>query len=125
MFLQSKVVDLVPNPPSLEVQVSVVMSPSDRVSQLYLQAAGSIFVAFCYSQGCSGNVPIRLHTGNLYSSPNIIKTIRLRMGGTYSTYVRVSLRHTLCQMWNGFHWTLLMLLCRCAMKRAQQDTCTE
>jgi hypothetical protein len=31
--------------PSLEVQVSVFMSPSDRVTQWYPQAPGSIFVA--------------------------------------------------------------------------------
>jgi hypothetical protein len=37
--------------PNLEDKVSVFMSISDKVVQLYLQAEGSLFVAFYNSQG--------------------------------------------------------------------------
>jgi hypothetical protein len=48
--------------PNLEDQVPVFMSPSDRVAQLYPQAPGSLFVAFCDSQGYGGSILTRLHT---------------------------------------------------------------
>jgi hypothetical protein len=38
---------------------------SDRVAQLYPQAPGSIFIAFCVSQGYGGGILTRLHTGQL------------------------------------------------------------
>jgi hypothetical protein len=40
--------------PNLDCQVSVFMSPSDRMAQLYPQAPGSLFVAFYDSQGEGG-----------------------------------------------------------------------
>jgi hypothetical protein len=49
--------------PNLENQVSVCMSPSDGVAQLYRQAPGSLFVAFYYSQGYGGGILTRLSTG--------------------------------------------------------------
>jgi hypothetical protein len=39
---------------NLEGHLSVSMSPSDRVAQLYPQAPGSLFVAFYDSQGYAG-----------------------------------------------------------------------
>jgi hypothetical protein len=48
-------------PPNLEDQIPVFMSPSDRVTQLYPQAPGSLFVAFYDSQGYSGGINTRLH----------------------------------------------------------------
>jgi hypothetical protein len=38
-------------PQNLEDQVSVFKPPSDRVAQLYIQAQGSLFVAYYDSQG--------------------------------------------------------------------------
>jgi hypothetical protein len=48
--------------PNLEVQVSVFMSPSHRVAQLYPQAPGSVFVAYYDLQGCGGSILTHLHT---------------------------------------------------------------
>jgi hypothetical protein len=48
---------------TLEDQVPVLMSPSDRVTHLYLQALGSLFVTFYDSEGCTGGILTRLHTG--------------------------------------------------------------
>jgi hypothetical protein len=52
-----------PNP-NLEDQVSVFMSPSDRVAQLYPKARGSPFVAFYDSEGHGGDILTLLHTGS-------------------------------------------------------------
>jgi hypothetical protein len=49
--------------PNLEDQVSVFMYPSDRVSQLYLQAQSSLFVVFYDSQSYGGDILARLHAG--------------------------------------------------------------
>jgi hypothetical protein len=46
---------------NLEDQVHVFMSPSDRVTQLYPQAPGSLFSPSCDSQGYGGRVLTRLH----------------------------------------------------------------
>jgi hypothetical protein len=46
--------------PNLEDQIPVFMSPSDRVTQLYPQAPGSLSVAFYDSQGYGGGIPTRL-----------------------------------------------------------------
>jgi hypothetical protein len=46
--------------PNLEDHVSVFMCPSDRVTKLYTQATGSLFVAFYGSQGYGGDIVIRL-----------------------------------------------------------------
>jgi hypothetical protein len=48
---------------NLEDQVPVFMSPSDRVAQIYIQAPGSLFVAFYHTQGYGGGILTRLHTG--------------------------------------------------------------
>jgi hypothetical protein len=48
--------------PNLEGQVPVFISPSNRVTQLYLQAPGSLFVATYDSQGYGGGVRTRHHT---------------------------------------------------------------
>jgi hypothetical protein len=48
--------------PNSEDQVLVLISPSDRVAQLYPQAPCSLFVAFCDSQSCGGGILPRLHT---------------------------------------------------------------
>jgi hypothetical protein len=42
--------------PNLEDQVSVFMSPSDRVAQLYPQAPGSLFIASYDLQGYGGGI---------------------------------------------------------------------
>jgi hypothetical protein len=49
--------------PNLEGQVSVFISPRNRVAQLYPQALGSFFVASYYSQGYGGDIQPLLHTG--------------------------------------------------------------
>jgi hypothetical protein len=51
--------------PNLEDQVSVFMSLSGRVAQLYSPAPGSLFVAFYNSQGYGGGIETRLHTGTI------------------------------------------------------------
>jgi hypothetical protein len=48
---------------NLEDQVSVFMSPSDRVAQVYPQALGSLSAAFYDSQGYGGGILTNLHTG--------------------------------------------------------------
>jgi hypothetical protein len=50
--------------PNLEDQVSLFMSPSDRVGQLYPKAPGSLFVALYDSQGYGGGILTRLHMGS-------------------------------------------------------------
>jgi hypothetical protein len=50
--------------PNLKHGVSVFMSPSDRVAQLYPQVPGSLFVAFYDSQGYGGGILTRLHKGH-------------------------------------------------------------
>jgi hypothetical protein len=50
-------------PSSLEVQVPVFMSHSDRVAQLYPQAQDSLFIAFYDSQGYGRGILARLNTG--------------------------------------------------------------
>jgi hypothetical protein len=51
--------------PNLEGQVLVFtsISPRNRVTQLYLQALGSLFVAFYDSQGYGGDIGTRHHAG--------------------------------------------------------------
>jgi hypothetical protein len=51
--------------PNLEGQVPVFISPRNRVTQLYSQALGSLFVAFYDSQGYGGGIRTRLHTSLL------------------------------------------------------------
>jgi hypothetical protein len=50
----------------MEDQVSVFMSPSDGVAQLYAQAPGSLFVIFYDSQGYSGGILTCLHMDLVY-----------------------------------------------------------
>jgi hypothetical protein len=57
-FLQSRVVSLAPN------QISVFVSPSDRLAQLYPQAPGFLFVAFYESHGYGGGSLTGLHAGD-------------------------------------------------------------
>jgi hypothetical protein len=64
IFLQGKVISLASNP-NLEDQVSVFMSPSDRVAQLNPQAPGSLFVTFYDSQGYSGGILTSLYMGGI------------------------------------------------------------
>jgi hypothetical protein len=47
--------------PNMEDQVSVFMSSSDRLAQLYPQAPDSLFVVFYDSQGYGGGMLTRLH----------------------------------------------------------------
>jgi hypothetical protein len=49
---------------NLEDQVSVFISPSDRVAQLYHQVWGSRFVAFYDLQGYGGGILTCPHTGH-------------------------------------------------------------
>jgi hypothetical protein len=49
--------------PNLEDQVSIFISPTDRVAQLHPQAPGSLSVAFHDSQGYGGGILTHLHTG--------------------------------------------------------------
>jgi hypothetical protein len=48
--------------PNLEVQVTISVSPRNRVAQLYPHVLGSVFVAFHDSQGCGGGIQTSLHT---------------------------------------------------------------
>jgi hypothetical protein len=52
--------------PNLEDQVSIFMSPGDRVAQLYAQAPGSLFVVFYDSQGYGKGILTCLHMGLVY-----------------------------------------------------------
>jgi hypothetical protein len=61
-FLQSKVFSLVFPTPNLEDQVSVFMYHSDRVTQLYPLALGSLLIALYGSQDYGGGIITRLHT---------------------------------------------------------------
>jgi hypothetical protein len=56
---------------NLEDQVSVFMSPSDRVAQLYIQTLGSLFITFYNTQGYSGGVLTHLHMGCVYYEQSI------------------------------------------------------
>jgi hypothetical protein len=49
--------------PNTEGQVPVFISPRSRVTQLYPQALGSLFVAYNDSQGYGGGIRSRLHMG--------------------------------------------------------------
>jgi hypothetical protein len=70
-ILQSQIRD----PPNLESQVSVFISPRNRVAQLYPQALGSIFVASYDSQGYGGGVRTSLHAGLLNSTKSQVKVM--------------------------------------------------
>jgi hypothetical protein len=59
---------LILDSPNLEVQVPVFLSPRNRVAQLYPRALGSLFVASYDSQGYSGSILTRLHTGQRKSA---------------------------------------------------------
>jgi hypothetical protein len=54
---------LIRDSPNLEVQVSVFISPRDRVARLCPQALRSLFVVSYDSRGFGGGVRLRLHTG--------------------------------------------------------------
>jgi hypothetical protein len=49
--------------PNLEGQVLVLISPRNRVAQLYPQALGSLLVASYDLQGYGGGIRTRLHAG--------------------------------------------------------------
>jgi hypothetical protein len=53
----------IPDSPNLEGQVSVFISPRNRVAQLYLQALGSLFFTFWDSQSYGAGIRPHLHTG--------------------------------------------------------------
>jgi hypothetical protein len=64
IFYTARLSALCPTP-NLEDQVSVLMSPSDRVAQLYPKASGSLFVTYDL-QGYSGSILTRHHSGPYY-----------------------------------------------------------
>jgi hypothetical protein len=51
--------------PNLEGQIPVFIFPKKRVTRLYPQVLGSVFVASYYSQGYGGGIRTHLHTGFL------------------------------------------------------------
>jgi hypothetical protein len=59
--LQRRLLALCPAP-YLEDQVSVFMSPSDKMAHLHHQALGSLFIAFYDLQGYGGSILTHLHT---------------------------------------------------------------
>jgi hypothetical protein len=63
ILFEGKTVSLASNPQNLGDQVSVFITLSDRVAQLYSQAAGSLFVALYASQGYGGGILTRLQRG--------------------------------------------------------------
>jgi hypothetical protein len=61
----------------MEDQVSIFMSPSDRMAQLYPQAPGSLFVSFYDSQAHGGVILTSLQTGKFLAYfPYIEKKIK-------------------------------------------------
>jgi hypothetical protein len=66
----------------LEGQVSVFISPRNRVAQLYPQALGSLFVASYDSQFYGGGTRPRLHTGVNFQwiLHQLLRTWRLKTG---------------------------------------------
>jgi hypothetical protein len=54
---------LIRDAPNLEDQVTIFISLSDRVAQLYLQVLGSLFIASFDSQGYNWGVLTRLRMG--------------------------------------------------------------
>jgi hypothetical protein len=73
--------------PNLEGQVPVFIFSRKRVTQLYPQASGSLFVASYDLQGYGGNIRPRLHTGGLFM---YIYTMILLGKQNYSIIARVS-----------------------------------
>jgi hypothetical protein len=61
-FLLSRIRDS----PNLKGQIPVCISPRNRVTRLYLQALGSLFVALYDVQDCGGGIHPHLRTG-IYS----------------------------------------------------------
>jgi hypothetical protein len=53
--------------PNLEGQVQVFIFPRNRVTRLYPQTLGSLFIASYYSQGYGGGIPNRLHASQSQS----------------------------------------------------------
>jgi hypothetical protein len=94
-------------PPNLEGQVSVFMSPSERVTKLHPQALGSLFVAFCDSQGYGGGILTRLHTGHdWWISPLPPKNLRI---SSVRSEIRTDYLLSISQMeltWSGSPLTL-------------------
>jgi hypothetical protein len=54
---------------NLEGEVSVFVSPRNRLTRLYTQALGSLYVTSYNSQGYSGGIRTRLHMGRCFSDP--------------------------------------------------------
>jgi hypothetical protein len=74
IFLQSKLVSPVSNPPPyLEGQVPVFMSPGDRVAQLYPQAPGSLSITLYGSQGYGGGNLTCFHKGGGFKVFTVLK----------------------------------------------------
>jgi hypothetical protein len=61
-FYRARSLALRPNP-NLENQVAILMSPSERVAQIYPQSQGSLRVAYYDPQGYGGGNLTRLHAG--------------------------------------------------------------
>jgi hypothetical protein len=59
--------------PNLKGQVRVFISPSNKVTQLYPQALGSLFFASYDSQGYNGGIRTRLHADFSYMRKNFWK----------------------------------------------------
>jgi hypothetical protein len=55
-----------PPTPNLDDQVPVFVSPSDSLAHVYIQAPGSLFVAFYDSQGYDGGILSHLHVGKYF-----------------------------------------------------------
>jgi hypothetical protein len=75
---------------NLEDRTPVLMSPTDRVAQLYPQAPVSPFVAFCDSQGYGGTS--RPYTGiNIYGDikPSTVTSVTnlLTLDGLYYLFL--------------------------------------
>jgi hypothetical protein len=60
-------------PTTWGVQVSVIISPSDKWAQLYPQALGSVFVAFYDFKSYGGGILTHLHTETC-NNLNVIKS---------------------------------------------------
>jgi hypothetical protein len=63
--------------PNIEGQVPVFISLRIRVAQLYSQALGTLFFASYDSQGYSGGIRTRLHTGTRQLKVKVKVTLRL------------------------------------------------
>jgi hypothetical protein len=63
--------------PNLEHWISLFMSLSDRVAQLYSRASGSLFITFYDLQGYGRGIQTCLHTGDMHVMASLISSFEV------------------------------------------------